>query len=210
MNELIQEHYDKIISEYSIGDYYSVLLSAKDEYFDRVGKVDEEDDDYESRMSYFNDWYMTSFQLENESATIIESYLKNRQVGESIAEALLSINHSLFEYVGKNMKKCHVLNDILHKKKIILHKDCPEIALLKKDIFLGRVLKFDGSYDLLNGKCLLPKEIKSILKKQAKKVKKMDDPQKEVNYLLDIETLKTKWVRYGHVEPSQIFVFKKV
>ena len=72
----------------------------------------------------------------------------------------------------------------------------------------GRTLSLDDQSYLLSGICILPREVRSLLTKQCKKVRKQKDPNKEVEFLLRVEFLKTKWRRYGHIEASKIFVFE--
>ncbi|MBT3585442.1 MAG: hypothetical protein HN509_11095 [Halobacteriovoraceae bacterium] len=204
--ELFQ-HLDRALQEYSEGDHYKTLIEAKDEYFKITGGANEEDEDYESRMSSFNDWYVLQFISRRGTRTVMRDYLEKQQPSDQVSESLLNVNHSLFEYTGTNMRKQLVLKDILHDKKVILSKDHAQPALLKNDLFLGRVLQFEGGAYLMDGKRIIPKEVRSILQKQAKKVRKLKDAKEEASYLLEVESLKTKWLRYGHIDASKIFVF---
>jgi len=56
MNKCIQHLknvFDDSLSAFSSERSYSVLLEAKQSYFEQTGQVLEEDDDYEARMSSF-------------------------------------------------------------------------------------------------------------------------------------------------------------
>ena len=46
-----------------------------------------------------------------------------------------------------------------------------------------------------------------IVKKQAKKVRKLEDAQAEKDFLIQTESLKTKCKRYNHVDVKRIFVY---
>ena len=101
-----------------------------------------------------------------------------------------------------------VLKDILYGDKEVLHKEHEELGILKNDAFLGRVIKYDGKKHLLEGICVLPIESLSIIKKEAKKVKRLNDEYEELQFLFKIEFLKNKWRRYGHIDLQKIFYLR--
>ncbi|MCY4524649.1 MAG: hypothetical protein OXB84_07925 [Halobacteriovoraceae bacterium] len=209
MHKVLKEHLDASLAEYTAGIHYETLIEAKNSYFSLTGQINDEDDDYEIRMDSFNDWYVLQFVSSRGTHTVIKDYLTKKNVDDNISKSLLGVNHSLFEYLGENMRKEIVLGDILHNKKCILTADNMRPGLLKKDIFVGRVLNFDKKGYLMNGMCVVPSEVRSILKKQCKKVRKYKDVSKEMDFLLQLEAMKTKWTRYGHIKASEFFNFDK-
>ena len=80
-------------------------------------------------------------------------------------------------------------------------------AIVEGDIFSGRVIHQQAHTYLLEGLCILPKEIKGVLIQAAQKVGSKKDIYQELNFLMKIEFFKTKWHRYGHLEPEKIFKF---
>lgn len=208
MNAELGKHLSHALEEYTTGIHYETLLEAKEEYFEKTGNALEEDEDYENRMNSFNDWYILQFISKRGTRTVIKDYLEKNQVEDQLCHSLMNSNHSLFEYTGTNFKGCSVLKDILHDDKVTLPKEHPPLSLLKNDIFLGRVLTHEDEQFLMNGICILPKDAKSILKKQSKKVRKLKDPSECLTFLLEVEALKTKWTRYGFIDVPKIFVFK--
>ena len=182
-------------------------MDAKKEYISLTGRLTEEDDEYESRMNCFNNWYL--FQREvKEGKTLLQEFSPDKEiVDEEMKLALTQIEHSVYEFSKVNLKRQIVLKDILHDKKIILSKEQPNIGLVVGDLFTGRLIKYKDEIYFLKGVCTLPQGIKSILKKQCKKIRKYNNPKEETAFLLQLESLKTKYLRYGHIEPSKIFVF---
>ncbi len=205
---ILQFHINMAVKEYMSGNHYDTLIEAKNQYFSQTGQVNEEDDDYEARMNSFNDWYILQFVSKRNTRTVIKDYLTKYQIDDRLAKSLLNVNHSLLEYTGNTFSGKIILKDILHDKKIILPKDHPCLAIVKRDIFLGRTLEIDGMSYLLSGICILPKEVKSIFNKESKKIRKLKDPKKEREYLMRVEFLKTKWKRYGHIGAAKIFIFE--
>jgi len=117
------------------------------------------------------------------------------------------MSHSLFELINSSSNKQIILKDVLHDKKFTLSKNQDNVALVEEDVFIGRIICYKDEYFLLKGVCTFPDAIRSTLVKQAKKIKKLKNLHEEINFLLNLIKLKTKWIRYGHIETSKIFVF---
>lgn len=204
---LIKTHIVQALNEYSQGQYLEDMLEAKKVYFEVTGITNEEDDDYESRMNSFNDWYVLQFQPSGSVRTIIKDYLIENEIEEEVKDSILNFDFSYYEYTGKNLRKKMVLKDVLHDKKIVLPKDHYELGMVKGDTFVGRLITHDEESFLLDGVCVMPKEVSSIIKKEAKRVRKLEEPKEEIHFLLNLEFLKNKWQRYLHIDPTKIFVF---
>lgn len=203
----IKEHLDKALSLYTTGDYYKILIEAKEEYFNKTGIAFEDDEDFESKMNSFNDWYLLQFISKRFERPFIREYLESSQINDDIALCLLNINHSLFEYTGTNFSGRYILKDILHDQKVELAGDHPSPAMLKGDLAICRVVGYKNMNYILEGMTFIPKEVRTTLKKQSKLVRRKDDPHQEYEFLIQLEKLKTKWQRYGHIDPDKIFVF---
>ncbi len=206
MLDIVHNHLDKVLSLYTEGQFFADLKDAKEKYFSLTGKLDEDKDEFESRMNSFNDWYIFQHR-QKDGSKVIEEYIRNNQLDEEISQALLNVNHSLFEFTRTSFRKQIVLKDILHDEKIVLKKDHPTISLMEGDVFTGRVIKLKGEYYLLRGVCTLPQGVKSVLKKQSKKIRKLNSFEEELKYLLQLESLKTKAMHYSHIDPTKIFIF---
>ena len=207
MHESLRYLLEKVLTTYTDGDYYQSLLKAKEDYFLRTGKAFEEDEDYESRMASFNDWYVLQYQPDESGKSFFKQYTEGHEVLGELVEAIEKTNHSLFEYTGTSFRGQHVLKDILHDSKITLAKNHSAPSMVKGDIFIGRTTFFKEENYLFNGLRMMPKEARSAMKKEARKVRKLNDKNQELDYLFFTESLKTKWQRYGHVDVNKIFVF---
>lgn len=207
MHPLLKEHFYKALDIYTQGVHYETLLEAKKEYFSITGQANDDDDDFEARMNSFNEWYVLQFISMRGTRTVISDYLTNQPVDDFLAKAFTGANYSLFEYVGKNFRGYDTLYDMLHDKKTYLPKGESFPSIIKDDIFVGRVLTFEKQNFLMSGLCVIPKEVRAILKKECKRVRKLKNPGEELKFLLKIESLKTNWIRYGHVDATKIFKF---
>jgi hypothetical protein len=202
----IENHIDKIMDLYTQGEYYDLLVKAKDEFTTLTGQIDEEANEYESRMYTFNDWYIFNFRRE-ENRRIIDDYIQNNELEADLSKSLYNINFSLFQFVKINFKKQIVLKDILHNEKYVLKKEECNLALLEDDLFIGRLVSLEDRNYLLKGVTTLPREVLTPLKKQAKKVRKLNSREAEEDFLMTLEKLKVKSLHYGHLNSEKIFVF---
>jgi alpha-amylase/alpha-mannosidase (GH57 family) len=206
MLDIVHDHLDKVLGLYTQGEFFSELKEAKEKYFSITGKLDEDKDEFEPRMNSFNDWYIFQYR-QKDGSKVIEEYIRNNKLDEELSQAFLNVNHSLFEFNKSSFRKQIILKDILHDEKIILKKDHPTISLMEGDVFTGRVIKYHGESYLLKGVCILPQGVKSILKKQSKRVRKLNSFEEELRFLLQLESLKTKAMHYSHIDPAKIFIF---
>lgn len=197
---------EKMLIDYSSGDHYQKLLEAKNLYIEITGKLNDDDDEYESRMNLFNDWYLFTHR-ESNGKRLVDDYIANHDLEPELAKAILNINYSLFQFKKKNLKQEIVLEDILHNEKVVLSKENGPLAVLKDDLFVGRVIMFEGKGYFLKGVCTLPQSVLSILKKESKKMRKLNNILEEEKFLLKIENLKVRSKNYGHLDASRIFVF---
>jgi hypothetical protein len=208
MDQTIKEHFNKALGIYTQGNHYDTLLEAKKEYFEITGQANDDDDDFESRMNSFNEWYVLQFISRRGTRTVISDYLMNNPVDDLTAKCLTGVNYSLFEYTGKNWRGLDSLFDMLHDKKILLPKGYVLPSIIEGDLFVGRVLSLNGDTYLMSGLCVIPKDVRSILKKECKRVRKLKNPNEELKFLLKTESFKTKWIRYGHVDATKIFKYE--
>lgn len=203
---IIQDHFDKILSHYTKDAFYEEMKKAISIFVEKTGQMDEESDEYESRMNSFNDWFIFNYRSEDGSR-IIDSYLSDFDVDSSIAKAFHNIKYSVFLFKKINFRKQIVIKDILHDEKFVLAKDHDNLALVEDDLFIGRVIEVNEQSYLLNGLCSLPRDVYSVIKKEAKKIRKLNNDSEEERFLLQLESLKTKSLQYGHLDSSKIFKF---
>ena len=176
---------DSAISKYSSNDYYEKLKVAKEEYFKLAGKLSEEDDDYESRMNGFVYWYITQKNYDA-NGPLINTYLSEGSIEESQRDSMLNINHSLFEYRGQNLFKKHVFKDILHNTKFYIPKNDFKLQLVKDDLFIARTITHENKTMLLDDISVLPYDARAPLVKESKKVRKLNDRSRDLQFLLNL------------------------
>lgn len=206
----VQEEVGKILKHYTTKLYFNELMLAKESYISKTGQIDEEASEYESRMNSFNDWYLFNYKKENQSK-IIDNLSQVKELSKDLTQEFLSaltqVNYSLFLFKKINFRKQVVIKDILHGKKFTLAKDNGILSLVEDDLFVGRTVKYHDEHYLLNGLYTLPRETLPALKKESKRVHKLNNTEEEESFLLNLERLKTRSLQYGHIDSQQIFTF---
>lgn len=202
---ILQSEAEKLMKLYSEGEYLESLKKAKEVFVEKTGKIDEDSYEYESRMSSFNDWYLFQYQMQG-GDSVIEKHLEKADSATEVEQALANSVYSVFVFHKINFRKQVVIKDVLHNTKFVLSKDNGNLPLVEDDVFIGRMVEFEGQNYLLNGLCILPKEVLSSIKKECKKIRK-NKLIEEDEFLLNLERLKTKSLQYGHIDPTKIFIF---
>ncbi|MFI5391943.1 MAG: hypothetical protein ACHQYQ_11330 [Bacteriovoracales bacterium] len=202
MEEQFQETLEKVLGCYTQGPFEKEFLKAREEFFNLTGQVDDDQEDFETKMDIFHKWYFFDY---NQSS-IFEDYLQNPNFEKSLKDILKEHRHSLFEYCGKNFKGLDYFKDFITNEKIYLSKSAKKPALVRDDLFIGRFLKEGEHHFLLSGLCVLPKKVRTTLVKKAKKVGSLKDGDKKLEFLIQLLSLKNKWKRYSHIDPSKIFI----
>ncbi|MDA8793551.1 hypothetical protein N9N67_09900 [Bacteriovoracaceae bacterium] len=206
IGSLLEEHLEKMASHYTQGDCLPLMKQAKDEYFKITGVVNEDDPEYEARINCFLDWYFFNF-TDEEGLRVIDRYIKDFEIDNKVALSFLNVNYSLFHFVKYSWRKKIVLKDILHSLRITLNLEGNHLGLVEGDLFIGRIFNYNDENFLLNGLCVIPNDVIGILAKESKKIRKLKNFNQETNFLLQLESMKTRSIQYGHINPDKIFSF---
>ena len=198
---------DRMMSIFSQNEFSSCLLQAKKDYFEITGMMTEEDEEFEARMNCFNEWYLFQYKNPQTDSTPFQDYVQAQTATSPIIEALSSWRHTLFEFTKINMRRQIILYDVLNDTKLSIPVDHEKIGVVEGDLFSGRYVTHAKKPYLMRGICSYPQEVRSAIVKQAKIVRKLRDLEAEESFLLKLEHLKTKLLRYGHIQSSRIFVF---
>ncbi|RLA62504.1 MAG: hypothetical protein DRQ88_12475 [Epsilonproteobacteria bacterium] len=196
METKIREDFDKAIFNYSKDNFKKDYLKAKDEFFGITGSIHQDHEDFEQRMNSFYEWYFFSF---NESK-VLKNYTE-------VNPLFKDFKYSIYEYNGKNFRGRAAFKDFISKEKLIFPKNILPLGITKGDIIVGRFINLEDGHYLLPGFFILPGKVRSILKRESRRIAKINDDDKKEEFLLKIETLYNRWRRYNHLDPAKIFVY---
>ena len=207
MEREIFGHLSKALKAYTSNEFRDSLISAKKDFFKITGNLNEEDEDYDLRMHSFNDWYLMQYCLEDVCRTPISDYILSNNINESVAKVLLDHKHSLFQFTGDKRNGAAIFRDLKAEKKMMVKDKTIAPMFVKGDIFLARYFENEGDVLFMRGVCVIPRQVKSIVLKELKKVHLAQSKRDEQSLMLKIEYLKTKSLRYSHIALDKVFSF---
>ncbi len=207
MMERIKYHLSELIKRYTREEYYEDIKSARREYFGTIGQLREEEENFESQICCFDDWYLFNFSLRN-GMTPVQDYLNAGCVEVEFRNTFEFPDYSLFEYRGRAIKGNFVIQNHLTGEKVRLIKDQSPVPLMKGEIFVGRVLSRGGEHFLMRGVTPFPDKIAPRLIKRAKQVRKHATPAEKNIFVNGLESVRIKWLEYGRPDPERFFVLK--
>ncbi len=213
MNSEILKHIDAALNEFSGKEFFDDLVRAKHEFARLTGVIDEEDEEYESRMDTFNIWYLFDYS-HNGQLPVMERYIALHGLAEDISNVLRSVHSSLFEYCGENLRRRLSLKDLVGKRKLLLEKGHEKPGLLKGDIFVGKIFTSGEDHFLLPVYCLMPENSFAAINKQIKQMKKSAGekavlPKEQiVSFLMKTVHLRNRYRRFTHVDPKKFFIYE--
>lgn len=201
MKELIK----KLIETYSSGDYDSDFKLALEQYIDLAGKAINDSSEYEAYMQRFQAWFAFQWR-DQQQIRLVDRFIKSNHLEYSEEEALINMNYSFFEVLSQT-KEHWIIYDILHHKKLYI--DDLSLVLMPEDLFIGRTVSSDRDF-LVEGVCLVPKNLLPLIKKQCKTVRSQMSLVKEHSYLLKLESLCLRANMYRNLNHESLFDFPVV
>jgi hypothetical protein len=207
----IHEFLDRILSAYSKGDYYEEVKRAKDEFFERTGKVAEGSETFENQMRAFIDWYLFDRPLERSQLCPVKLFtLEHRnelEPGElEIFESFAQSIHSVFELLKVRQDDVY-LKDLVTSEKYIVEESEISKGFSKGDVFESRLLKYRDRLVFANSFIFHPPECRSFIQKQIKQVRYLEPAQK-LKLFQKLASMRLKTEQYPHIDVKHIYTDK--
>jgi len=185
------------------------LVSAKEEFFWKTGKVFYDDPFYNTRMSYFQDYFLFQRPLavaEKEYRSMSPFILYSEKQAIQHPLAITGTLHSIFQVTKCLPAKMWVtdLLDASTKYEIQLRTGQSFCGISKKDIFQGFLYANEDVNVLSYGVVFHPSDATSLIKKQAKFYQK-DQSFDKLRLLSRWAYLQIRHLRHLHVDPRRIY-----
>lgn len=203
-----EKYIDRLVQFFTSNDYHSEILSAKKEFFEQAGIIDEESHYFESRMAQFLDWYIFTRPLNQYHLPPVQLILNKDVMSLSDEDKAIYTNiantvHSLFEFLKVRGSDVYVY-DIFSKKKYVLKNSDLRVGFNPEEIFDARIVPFDGNYVFSKGFCFHPAEAKKFIVKEIKKVRHLEKEQHEA-LMFKIMKMRYKLEQYRHIKLEYIY-----
>ena len=204
----IKNYLEKVLEAYSKGTFYEEVKRAKEEYFQRTAKIAEGSETFETQMENFLDWYLFDRPLSGSEISPIKLYLIEKLDNldpddQAIFQDLAKSTHSIFEVLKVRESEIY-LKDLFDGEKYVIDETELNKGFTKGDLFEGRLLKFKGS--LVFGRAFVfhPKDVRSFILKQIKRIKYLDQKQR-LKLLHRLAEMKLKMEQYNHISVTHIY-----
>jgi len=187
------------------------IVTAKEEYFSKTGKIRVDDADFDNRMNAFLSWFIFDWKSSLVSATPIDYYLEYLENREKTEEAKLlkqhkTHTHSLFCFI-KNKNGQTIIKDIYSGKKYIIVGSNLMMGHDKSSFFETRIFYADDIYFFGNYFIYHPVLVNKEIRKKIKQMKRLRKPLKP--FLIQLHSFHTKWTKYRNINIKSIYHFDK-
>lgn len=209
---MYQKYLEPIIDEFTTGDYYREVFQAKQEYFEKVGVVHEDDPEFEQRMSCFMDWYLFDRDLPGIDLPPVKTYHRKNQARftkeeNEIHKDLCQTNHSVYRLKRFGfLKKGLVLLDLFSNKTFHVVDSEVNTGFSRGDIFEARLIPIQGKFEFSRGFCFHAHEMESFILSEIRKIR-FQDKRRQTKLIFELSAMKLKHLRFPHIDVKHIYTF---
>jgi hypothetical protein len=199
---------DRLTERYSENEYRLEAMRARDEYFDRAGRVFDDDAElFEGRMASFLEWYL----LERPSAGAggVVPILHAVQTGaaqpaEERRElaALATTHRSLFQ-LSSTADRILELEDLIGGAQFSVLERRNTAGVAPGDLFEARLI-WDGERVVFGRTFLFhPPDAREVMLEWVDRVVKEGMPRAEILFHLSRQYV--RWHRLGHIGAAKVY-----
>lgn len=210
---MYQKYLEPIIDDFTTGEYYREVYSAKQEYFDKAGIVYEDDTEFEQRMCIFMDWYIFDRDLPGVDLPPIKYFFrknKDRFSSEelNIYRDFCSTIHSIFRLKRFTWNRAgFVVLDLFSNKSHTVTDSEINKGFARGDLFEARIIPFQGGFEFSKGFCFHPADMESFILNEVKKVR-FHEKSRQTKLILQLSAMKLKHLRFPHIDIRHIYKFE--
>lgn len=207
--ETFKSSLQKLIRYYTGSDFSEELTTAKKEFFEGTGSLDENKPNYNLRMHQFYEWFFLTRSLKSYMKTPLAACDQHRdlRLSEEDLKTIEILNnthkHLLLEYV-KSKDHCIVVKNLMTGDKIEIDQAGYVFGFDSKEFFQARTVRIDGKNYFLDSFCFHPESAQKFILSEIKLLQKNPDLSLE-NLLLRLNKMRYKFEQYKHVKPELIY-----
>ncbi len=200
--------YERVGRFFTRTGYLEELGRAKNTYFERSGKVFEDDPSFEHQMSMFLEWYLFDRNLEGLSIPPIRVYylMFGEKVEAEELESLKSMQRtvrSLCVYQGSKGNH-EVFEDMVSGEVRRIEKDGSLMGLNRGDLVDLRMVSFKDEWHFCDTIQVHPRQTKDFIAKEIKK-RSITKPEQLNDFLFELSHMKWKKEHYQHLSVEQVY-----
>lgn len=199
---------EKILNHFAGEKFRDEVRTAKSEFFDNAGILDENSEYYELRMAQFFDWYFFSREMSGYNQTPLENAHTARELRFSpdenaIIEKLKQHRHSVFEFIKVKNQDVYI-KDLLANEKLVVQNSPWVYGFDADELFEARLIPYEDTYVFTRGFCFHPVDAKKYILAEVKRHRKDLDLNPEL-MMLKLIKMRFKFEQYRHVKLDLIY-----
>ncbi len=201
----VHRQLERLAERYSAGENKIEAMRAREEYFERAGKVFDDDAElFEGRMAAFLEWYVLERPFRGGLAPVVHVLDDDTlPVEERRTIALLAASHrSLFELHLVDERTMD-LEDVLGGARFLVTERRHTIGFNRGDLFEARVIS-DGT-SVIFGKTFIfhPADARDVALAAVDSALERGVAREEI--LFDLARRHVRWHRFGHIGAAKIY-----
>jgi len=198
---------DRLAECYSEGEHKLEAMRAREEYFERAGKVFDDDAElFEGRMASFLEWYvldrpMAGIGLAPVACAIEEGAALPADERRALA-ALASSHHSVFELFEVSGAMLDI-EDLFGGARFSVRERRKPLGMTAGDLFEARLI-WDGE-TVIFGKTFLfhPPDAREVVLEWIERAVSTGIAREEIIFHLSRQHI--RWHRHGHVGAAKVY-----
>jgi len=208
-NDLI----DRLILYFTSDRFKDEVVTAKKQFFDEAGVIDEENQVFEMRMTQFLEWYLFSRKLKEYNLTpavyaLQVSEFETTSEERPAFESLAATRHGLFEFLKIRGDDIHI-KDLWLGKKIVIRDSPINIGFSREEIFDARLIPEGEGFRFARAFCFHPGEASKYIFGEVKRLHKLESPDEEEAFMLRLLKMRYKYEQYRHLKLEYVYTNEK-
>ncbi len=209
MNELI----DRLITFFTSERFQDEVAQAKKVFFDESGVMDEENQDFEMRMTQFLEWYLFTRPLSKVGITPAYYALQLPDFQMTAEERpqfekLAGTRHSIFEFLKIRGEDIYV-KDLFLNKKIVIPNSPINIGFSREEFFDARLVPDGENFQFSRAFCFHPEDASKYILSEIKRIKKSGKPGEDEAFMLRLLKMRYKYEQYRHLKLEYVYTNEK-
>jgi len=206
-SEAIHRQLDSLAERYSAGENKIEAMRAREEYFERAGKVFDDDAElFEGRMASFLEWYVLERPFRGGPAPVIRLLEEDRALpapDRRVLAHLATSHRSLFE-LDSIANRVLEVEDVIGGARFSVAERRNTVGFEPGDLFEARVIS-DGAGGAVFGKTFLfhPPDARQVALDWVESA--LDRGVSRDDILFQLSRHHIRWHRYGHIGAAKIY-----
>jgi hypothetical protein len=197
---------DELVAGYASGPHTDEAIRAREDWLERAGRVYDDEECYEARLSSFHEWYTLSRPLAG-AARPVERHLAEHgpELAESDRECLRALcraQWSLFEVLDRTPTVLRLF-DLFYggRFEVLAESELP--GLERNDIFEARLIGLGGQVRFTRAFLFHPRETSAAVVAHLELARQRGEDRETV--LFRLAQVRLRCDRYRNIAPRKVY-----